>query len=200
MKYIKILLTAVVVFVFSGCSIKDIQKPIAKYTLSNSTYIKRSDFASKKVLKIDRFKSLKLLQSDEIWYQKPSYEMNSYVYSRWNGNFDTLIEKNIADAIYKSHIFKSVFEGHSKIKPDVVLEGDIQQAVQKINDKAKVVFKIRLYLVDRKDSRLIDAKEFEYTKKCKSIDVKGAVNAYNQIIKNLDKDVVLWIKQSMKKN
>lgn len=200
MKYIKILFGVVILFVASGCSLKVVQKPIVKYTITNTTDIKKSDFTSEKVLKIDHFKSLKLLQSNEIWYQKPSYEMNSYVYSRWSGNFDALVEKNIADTVYNSHIFKSVFEGHSKIKADLVLEGDILQALQSVNGKGKVIFKIRLYLVDKKNNKLIDTKEFEYMEKCKSVNAKGAVNAYNQIIQKLDKDVVSWIKQSMKKN
>jgi len=189
-----------ILIVFSGCSIKEIEPPILKYTLENSENIQKSSFVIDKILKVEHFKSLKLLKSDEIWYQKPNYEMNSYAYSCWSSDFSLLVEKNIVDTIYKSHIFKTVFQGRSKIKADLLLEGEILKALQSIGKDAKVSFDIRLYLVEKKSRKLISSKEFKYIKKCKSIDAKGAINAYNNIIQQLDKDVLSWIKQSMKKN
>lgn len=189
-----------ILIVFSGCSIKEIEPPILKYTLENSENIQKSSFVIDKILKVEHFKSLKLLKSDEIWYQKPNYEMNSYIYSCWSSDFSLLVEKNIVDTIYKSHIFKTVFQGRSKIKADLLLEGEILKALQSIGKDAKVSFDIRLYLVEKKSRKLISSKEFKYIKKCKSIDAKGAINAYNNIIQQLDKDVLSWIKQSMKKN
>jgi len=111
-----------------------------------------------------------------------------------------LAEKNIANVIYKSHIFKTVFQGHSRIKPDFILEGNILQAIQNVSKDGSVLLSVRLYLVDKKDAKVLGSKEFRYVKKCKSVDAKGAVDAYNEIIKKLDKDVVLWIKQLMKIN
>lgn len=189
-----------ILIVFSGCSIKEIEPPILKYTLENCENIQKSSFVIDKILKVEHFKSLKLLKSDEIWYQKPNYEMNSYAYSCWSSDFSLLVEKNIVDTIYKSHIFKTVFQGRSKIKADLLLEGEILKALQSIGKDAKVSFDIRLYLVEKKSRKLISSKEFKYIKKCKSIDAKGAINAYNNIIQQLDKDVLSWIKQSMKKN
>ncbi len=189
-----------ILIVFSGCSIKEIEPPILKYTLENSENIQKSSFVIDKILKVEHFKSLKPLKSDEIWYQKPNYEMNSYAYSCWSSDFSLLVEKNIVDTIYKSHIFKTVFQGRSKIKADFLLEGEILKALQSIGKDAKVSFDIRLYLVEKKSRKLISSKEFKYIKKCKSIDAKGAINAYNNIIQQLDKDVLSWIKQSMKKN
>ncbi len=200
MKYIKFLLAITTLFFIEGCSFKVVKKPIVKYAIVNNTDIKRSDFSINKILKVDHFKSLKTLQSNQIWYQKPAYKTNSYVYSCWSSDFNLLIEKNISDALFKSHIFKSVFKGYSKIKADLLLEGDILKAIQSINDKGKVIFEIRLYLIDKRSGKLIGTKEFDYKKRCKSLNAKGAVNAYNQVVQNLDKDVVLWIKKLMKKN
>ena len=189
-----------ILILFSGCSIKEVQPPMVKYTLTSSSNIQKSTLSTDKILKVDHFKSSKLLKSDEIWYQKPDFEMNSYAYSCWSDDFSLLIEKNIADTIYKSHIFKTVFQGHSKIKADLILEGEILKALQSVGKSAKVSLDIRLYLVEKKSGKLISSKEFKYNKKCKSVNAKGAINAYNEIIQQMDKDVLSWIKQSMKKN
>ena len=200
MRYITNLVLILGLTIFSGCSFKEIKQPMIKYTLLNSSNIQKSGFSIDKILKIDRFKSLKFLKSNEIWYQKPDFEMNSYAYSYWNGDFSLLVEKNIAESIYQSHIFKTVFQGHSKIKPDLILEGEILQALQTLKNGAEVTLKVRLYLVYKKSGKLIGSKEFEYNQKCKNKDAKGAVDAYNEIIQQLDKDVISWIKQLMKKN
>jgi len=200
MRYIASLVMIIGLVVFNGCSFKEIKQPMVKYTLLSSSNIQKSGFNVDKILKIDHFKSLKYLKSNEIWYQKPDFEMNSYAYSYWNGDFSLLVEKNIAESMYQSHIFKTVFQGHSKIKPDMILEGEILQALQTVKKDAEVTLKVRLYLVDKKSRKLIGSKEFEYNKKCKSKDAKGAVDAYNEIIQQLDKDVISWIKQLMKKS
>ena len=200
MRYIASLVLVFGLVVFSGCSLKEVKQPMVKYTLLSNLNAQKSNFKVNKILKIDHFKSLKFLKSNEIWYQKPDFEMNSYAYSYWSGDFSLLVEKNIADSIYQSHIFKTVFQGHSKIKSDLILEGEILQAMQTVKKGAEVTLRVRLYLVDKKSGKLIGSKEFKYSKKCKSKDAKGAVDAYNEIIQQLDKDVISWIKESMKQN
>lgn len=190
------------IVVFIGCSMKEVSQPIVKYTIDDNTRVEKVQQQSDKILKIVRFKSPKYMHNSNIWYERSSYETNSYLYSEWNEDFISLIERSIANSIFDSSLFKSSFIKYSKSKPDLLLEGEIIEAIQKIdkNSSALVSFKIRLYLIKPDDSKLVGLKEFSYTKDCKSIDAKGAIMAHNEIIKNLNKDVIAWLKILVTKN
>jgi ABC-type uncharacterized transport system auxiliary subunit len=126
--------------------------------------------------------------------------VDSYVYSSWSGNFSDLIENSIANTIFSSGLFKSSYTRYSKVKPDLLLEGQIINAMEYVGDKNIVEFSIRFYLIEQSSKKLISSKDFTYSKKIETIDAKGAVMAYNEIVKNLNKDVVLWLSKSVKEN
>jgi ABC-type uncharacterized transport system auxiliary subunit len=198
----RLILVVFVVGIFAGCSIKDVSKPIVKYTIYDNAVVAKELKSVNKILKIEEFKSPKYIQDKNIWYKKPSYETRPYIYSVWNEEFLDLIEQNVENSIYSSSLFKSVFSKHSKIRADIVLESEVIEAKQFIykDSTAKVSFIMRSYLVDSKSLKLIDSKEFKYEEKCLNVDAKSAVLAYNNIIKNLNKDVVLWLKTLVKEN
>ncbi len=195
-------LFVIVIAIFSGCSIKDVSKPTVKYTIDDDIKVMKKEVSIDKIIKIKKFKSPDYIQNTNIWYKKPSYETSSYIYSKWNEEFTDLIEQNIATTIYDSGLFKSMFTRYSKIRSDLTLEAEIIDARQIIKDdnSADVSFAIRTYLIDSKNSKLIDSKEFRYLKKCDSVDAKGAVMAYNDIVKNLNKDVRKWLEILVKEN
>ncbi len=190
------------IVIFAGCSMKEVSQPIVKYTIDDKEKVSKVIKKSDKILKIVRFKAPKYMHNSNIWYERSTYETNSYLYSEWNEDFISLIERNIANTIFDSALFKSSFTKYSKSKSDFLLEGEIIEAVQKIDKNllAVVSFKIRLYLIKPDDGKLIGLKEFSYTKNCKTIDAKGAIMAYNEIIKNLNKDVIAWLKILVTKN
>jgi len=196
----KILPIFLMIFLLGGCSIKEITSPIVKYSINDAKIIAIQK-PTTKILKISHIKTSINFQGDSIWYKRANLETNSYLYSSWNQNFSNMIEDHEADLLYKSGLFKSVFSSYSKIKYDFVLESEIVQAVQYVNkNRAKVEFILRLYLVNAKNSKLISSKDFSYTRKCKTIDAYGAVKAYNDIIKIFDKEVILWLKKSIKES
>ncbi len=194
------LISTILIFFMAGCSIKDISKPIVEYDIDNGAKISVKT-KSHKILKVSRFKSPVILLGSKIWYQRKSLKTNSYLYSSWNQNFSSMIERDIVDTLYKSGLFKSVFSVYSKARANFVLEGEIINAVQHVQKKsANVEFEIRLYLIDAKTSKLIGSKDFLYRKKCATIDAPGAVKAYNSIIKTFSKEVVLWLKRLVKED
>jgi ABC-type uncharacterized transport system auxiliary subunit len=194
------IIVALIGVIFSGCSLKDVSKPILKYTIDSNTEVKSQAQHVDKILKITNLKTPEYLQNSNIWFKKPSLEMSPYIYSKWNDDFENLIKQNISTAIYDSNIFKTIFTRSSKIRPDLVLEGEIVETMQVLNDdkSADVIFTIRLYLIDTKSSNLIGSKEFKYLQKSKSVDAKGAIIAYDEIVKKLNKDVVIWLRKLMK--
>ncbi len=196
----KILALIFIGLFINGCSIKDVTAPIVKYdiqSMSNLNKEKQND----KILKISQFKTPDTLLGDEIWYKRKSSQTGAYLYSSWNQNFSSMVEQSVANTLYKSELFKSVFIGYSKVKYDLVLEGDIIKAIQNVNKNyASVAFEMRLYLIDAKNSKLLGTKDFAYTKRCKSVDALGAVKAYNDIFKIFNKEVILWLKKSIKEN
>ncbi|RLA80855.1 MAG: hypothetical protein DRG78_10180 [Epsilonproteobacteria bacterium] len=193
----KILIFLVVLFLLVGCSTKDI-KPFDIYTLSDSSKVDQS-LHIEKVLKITKIKSSAYMYSDKIWYKESSVKIDSYFYSKWNSPFTVMIEQNLLNSISRSGLFKSTYARYSKVRSDLTLESEMIEAVQDVQ-KGTVKFGIRVYLVNQKSSNLISSKEFIYEEKCSSIDAKGAVKAYENITKKLNKDVILWLSKSMKKD
>ncbi len=191
------MVTILSVFLMNGCSLKVVEKPVITYSLNGSTGTFKSTKRAK-VLKISAFKSSDNLQSDRIWYKK-GFRENSYTQSKWRDGFKNMIENSIKDTLVKSSIFKSVIGGYSKAKVDFYLEGDILKSYQDISKGNKVVFDMVLYLIG-KDKNLISSKEFGYRVKCDTLDAKGAVKAYNKILNKMDKEVVKWIEESIRKN
>ena len=196
----KIAIYILIALVLGGCSIKDIGRPISKYAIYDGSSIE-TNIKTDKILKISGFKAPLNLLGSKIWYKRDSFATNSYLYSSWSEDFSSMIEHDIANSLYKSGLFKSVFEKYSKARADLSLEGEIINVLQDVRkDGATVSFEIRLYLIDFKSSKLIASKDFSYRKTCESIDAIGAVKAYNQIIKIFNKEVVLWLKTLVKEN
>lgn len=195
---IKFILLAVLLGLFSGCSIKDVTKPIVKYTIEDTSQIIKETNQVNKILKISKLKSPKYIQTNNIWYKKPSFEVSSYLYSRWNQDFTHLIEKNISNSIYRSRLFKSMFTRHSKMKSDLILEGEIIDAKQVVDSTgiSSTVLSIRLYLIKSNDSSIISTKEFNYSETDRKTNASSAIVAFNVMVKKLNKDVVLWLKKS----
>jgi len=196
----KVLVLVLISVFFTACSIKDVSKPVVKYEVFDNQQVQKSSLHINKILKITKVKSPHHINTTNIWYKKPSLEIGSYLYSRWNEDFAGLVEQSISNSIFESGLFKSTFTRYSKVKSDLVLESEIIEAMQYVDDDTKVSFKIRLFLIDQKSGDLLSSKGFEYTEKCKSVDAKGAVIAYNQVIKKLNKDVILWLSKSVKEN
>ncbi len=198
----RFIIVALIGIILSGCSLKDISKPIVRYTIDTENETQKEDLHVDKVLKITNLKTPEYLQNTNIWYKKPSLEMNSYIYSRWNEDFENLIKQNISTAIYDSNIFKSIFTRYSKIRPELILEGEIVETMQilRSDENSDVIFTIRLYLIDAKNSNLVGSTEFKYLQRCETVDAKGAIMAYDKIVEKLNKDVVKWLKILMKTN
>ena len=193
----KFLISVFVLFFILGCSTKE-TKPFDTYTLLDNTSTKQSLHVDK-ILKISKIKSPKYTQSEKIWYKESSVKIDSYFYSKWNGSFNDIIEQNLLNIISKSELYKSVFVRHSKVRADLVLESEIIEAIQSV-EEGQVSFAIRLYLIEQKSSKLVTSKEFAYVEQSETLDAKGAVMAYEKIIKKLNKDVVLWLSKSVKED
>ncbi|WP_331775089.1 ABC-type transport auxiliary lipoprotein family protein [Sulfurospirillum sp. 1612] len=191
------ILTAIFIVIFiSGCSIKEVSPPVVTYHLEDN-HQAQQQIIGDKILKIARFKSPNFLQSRKIWYQEPSGRIGAYLYSTWNENFTSMVAQSLTDNIFKSGLFKSVYSEYSKMLPDLLLEANIVNAVQNMK---KVSFEIRVYVVERKSAALVATKAFIYQETCDSIDAKGAVDAYQKILNKFNKDVILWLKRSVKIN
>jgi len=191
----KIITTIMIMFLLAGCSSKEI-RPYEIYSIGDNTKVEQP-LHVEKVLKISKIKSPKQMSSDKIWYKESSVKIDSYFYSKWNTNFTDMLEQNLVNSISKSELFKSVYSRYSKVRADFVLESELIDAVHDVASN-RVSFGIRLYLVE--GSQLKSSKEFVYEEKCETKDAKGAVKAYETIIKKLNKDVILWLSKSVKED
>jgi len=191
----KILLSVMMLFLLVGCSSKEI-KPYDIYSINDSSKLEQP-LHVEKVLKIAKMKSSNQMQSDKIWYKESSVKIDSYFYSKWNTAFTDMLEQNLVNSISRSELFKTTYSRYSKVRADLVLESELIDSVHDISS-GMVSFGIRLYLIE--GSMLKSSKEFIYEEKCSSKDAKGAVEAYEKIIKKLNKDVILWLSKSVKED
>jgi len=191
----KILLSVMTLFLLVGCSSKEI-KPYEIYSINDSSKNEQS-LHVEKVLKIAKIKSSNQMQSDKIWYKESSVKIDSYFYSKWNAAFTDMLEQNLVNSISRSELFKTTYTRYSKVRADLVLESELIDSVHNVSSDI-VSFGIRLYLIE--GSMLKSSKEFIYEEKCSSKDAKGAVEAYEKIIKKLNKDVVIWLIKSVKED
>lgn len=188
----KFISLVIIAFLVGGCSFKEVEKPIKKYTIYNNVEAVDKKFHIEKIIKVANLKAPNFLQNNTIWFENSSLEINPYLYATWNENFSDIIEQNIVNTLYNSNLFKSVYSKYSKIGSDMILESELILASHLVEDNA-IQFVVRLYLIDKEKDVLLDSKEFRYKQKCESFDIKGAVFAYNKIIKQFDDDMVKWI-------
>lgn len=197
----KWLLMMSMVFLFVGCSLKEVEPAKTKFSLELGEVQKSTMTPSLSVLKIARFKASDHLNSEYIWYRHNGLQLDHYQFSTWSDNFLDMLQRNMAYTLFKSELFKSVFSGYSSMSADLLLEGEVLGVSQEIvNDTARVHVEIRLYLVTKEKSVLRDSKLFSYTKDCESVNAIGAVKAYNEIMKNLNKDTILWLERLVSEN
>lgn len=191
----RILTTISILLLLVGCSSKEV-KPYEVYSINDISKIEQPLHINK-ILRVTKIKSPRQMNSDKIWYKESSVNIDSYLYSKWNTNFTDMIEQNLVNSISKSELFNSVYSRYSKVRADLSLESELVTAVHDVSSNS-VHFGIRVYVID--GSVLVSSKEFNYKEKCETKDAQGAVKAYEKIIKKLNKDVILWLSKSVKKD
>ncbi len=177
----------------SGCSSK--QAPLKVYTLNAPTVTKISSSKFKhKTIKVMYPQSLKEKISQKMRYSYSSAEQGVYQNSQWSNNIGKLLEGTFIQALDGSKLFKAVLPYASTAQEDYRLESNIFAFSHQVRgEQSHALVSIQFTLVNTDTGKLVKTKRFSYKVATKSIDAKGYVEATNEAVDRLTKDLLRWL-------
>ncbi len=172
------ILIFVILFIFSGCGLKQENLSINYYSI---------DFQTKSMLEKSKFNSIFIEEPNvnnafnlkSIFYSTKDYKLEEYSKNRWINTPSNMIYAQVIDSFNSSNIFNTVVTKDKRIKTDYLLKTEVIKFYQVFEEgKSYAILKINFDLV--KDNMII--KSFNYDKKilCKTNDAYGFVVATNE--------------------
>ncbi len=191
------LLAIIMIIVLGGCSSKT-GKSIDVYTLKYQAYPTENISLPKtnKILKIILPESSKEIQHNKILYAKMPQQREAYAYSRWSDTPNHMIEQFLVSHLNHSGLFRAVIPSTSQIKPQWILESNIDDFYHYFEDKSEAfsIIKIQFYLINKKDKRLIAKHHISIKIPSSTLDAKGGVQAFHLGLEKVAKELQLWLK------
>ncbi len=177
----------------TGCSSKE--SPLKVYTLSTITGIKASNNKFKHAtIKVTYPQSLKEKISQKMSYSYSRAEKGVYQNSQWSNDIGKLLEGTFIQALDESKLFKAVLPYVSTAHEDYRLESSIFTFSHQVRgEQSHALVSIQFALVDTDTGKLIKTKRFSYKVATKSIDAQGYVEATNEAVGRVTKDMLKWL-------
>ena len=167
MKKIYLIIT---LFLLSGCIPKSPHKMNMYDIAINTHYI--SPTKSEKTVKLKYPNSLGGVGSSRIYFKRGGIT-SYYLYSRWSNSLNLMIYKNILNNLIASNKFKNVLEYNSVGKSDLLLEIDIIDFYHIVEKNRNYLeCKIKVNVINAKDSNIIKSKLFNYQEDINKADAK----------------------------
>ena len=172
------ILIFVILFIFSGCGLKQENLSINYYSI---------DFQTKSMLEKSKFNSIFIEEPNvnnafnlkSIFYSTKDYKLEEYAKNRWINVPSNMIYNQLLDSFSSSKLFTNVISKDSKLEHKYSLKTDIIKLYHTFeNDKSYAILKIKFDLIE--DKKVI--KSYSYDKKvlCKTNDAYGFVVATNE--------------------
>lgn len=178
---------------FNGCSSK--QAALKVYTLNEPVVVKTygSKFKSK-IIKVTYPQSLKEKISQRMRYSYSSVEQGVYQNSQWSNNIGKLLEGTFMQALDGSQRFKAVLPYASTAQEDYRLESNIFAFSHQVRgEQSHALVSIQFSLINTDKGKLVKTKRFSYKVPTKTMDAKGYVEATNEAVGRLTKDLLQWL-------
>jgi len=177
----------------TGCSSK--QAPLKVYTLNAPTVMKASSKKFKNTtIKVTYPQSLKEKISQKMSYSYSRVEQGVYQNSQWSNDIGKLLEGTFIQALDESKLFKAVLPYVSTAHEDYRLESSIFAFSHQVRgEQSHAIVSIQFSLVNTDTGKLVKTKRFSYKVATKSIDAKGYVEATNETVGRLTKDLLRWL-------
>jgi ABC-type uncharacterized transport system auxiliary subunit len=175
----------------SGCSIKDDPLPPKKN-------LRLADVAIKTVASIDKTLAVKMLDNvayadtTQFVYTQEAGVYGSYFYHRWDERLSNQVKKILSKALFESKLYTNVVDIHSVAAYEYLLEITINRFEHNVVNGSKVDIGITLNLVDT-NSKRSRSRTFDVTKDTQTVDATGALNAYNDAMRDLAAQMIDWL-------
>ena len=178
---------------FSGCSSK--QAPLKVYTLNAPMVAKTSSSKFKyKTIKVMYPQSLKEKISQKMRYSYSNAEQGVYQNSQWSNNIGKLLEGTLIQTLDGSNLFKAVLPYASTAQEDYRLESNIFAFSHQVRgEQSHALVSMQFSLINTDTGKLVKTKRFSYKVATKTMDAKGYVEATNEAVGRLTKDLLRWL-------
>ncbi len=178
----------------NGCSSKEASLKI--FTLNTPSDIKavsNSKFRSKSI-KVMYPESLKEKISEKMRYSYSHSEQGSYQNSQWSNNIGKLLQGTSIQALEQSRLFKAVLSYASTAHEDYRLESTIFAFSHQVRgEQSHALVSVQFSLLDTDTGKLVKSKRFSYKVPTRTTDSKGYVEATNEAVGRLTKDLLRWL-------
>lgn len=194
MRYILI----VVILLFSGCSIKDIEKRADNFRLEPRYPLKVSSAKDDRVLRVQRVEGDNAVATRSILYKKDG-ALRPYKYGRWTELLATRLQEIFIESIEKQKIFKATVSSRSYANADLILESSLVKFEEIYRDeKSFVHVSIRFRLIQRQGADIIGSTLIESVYPVEKKEAKGVVLAFNAAVENTIVDLIRWLNEQSK--
>lgn len=182
-----------IVLLFGGCSGK--QTPLKVYTLNTPAAEKISSTTFKyKTIKVMYPQSLKEKISQKMRYSYSNAEQGVYLNSQWSNTIGKLLEGIFIQALDTSGLFKAVLPYASTAQEDYRLESNIFAFSHQVRgEQSHAIVSMQFSLINTDTGKLVKTKRFSYKVATKTTDAKGYVEATNEAVDRLAKDLLKWL-------
>ncbi|WP_304546080.1 ABC-type transport auxiliary lipoprotein family protein [Sulfurimonas microaerophilic] len=194
----KIVLLAIAVFLFSGCSVT--YPSVTDYRIDPQVELPvKQNRCKKHSIKVSPIFSNVSLSSTAMRYSVGRYKEYSFTQSAWSDSPSRMIANKLVNVLDDSALFDGVYGYKSSKSGDLVLEMSINEFIQSFNeagDRSDAKIDISFNLIEKKSGKLIASKNFFKVMKTKTADAEGGVEALNILLGEVLEDTVVWLSGS----
>jgi ABC-type uncharacterized transport system auxiliary subunit len=182
-----------IVLLFSGCFSSRELPAMKQYTFASlisdkPLNVERIDG----ILKVDLPRSTHALGSQNILYNRQSFEENSYVNSQWSESANVLLQKKMVAILARAKIYDDVVGITSRARATHILESELVALNHRVyNNDVQII--IHLTLIDDATRKVIKSKQLEYYEGVKENSAKGAVEAMNRALKSFETQLLFFM-------
>ena len=147
------------------------------------------------VLKIDRFQTAPMYNSNRITFREKAFERGAYNYHKWRAYPGDLISYFLARDLNHSMLFKAVLTTDSRFTPTHIMEGSVDEFYeQSAEDKWQAVLSISVTLLaaDQPDitKRIVFNKSYSARKDCAINSPQALAEAMSQAMAVISQQVI----------
>lgn len=194
MRYIVV----IAILLFSGCSIKDVEKRADNYRLEPRYPLHVNNTRDDRVLRVQRVEGDSAAMTRSILYKKDG-ALKPYKYGRWTELPATRLQEIFIEAIEKQKIFRATVSSHSYADADLILESSLEKFEEIYRDeKSFVHVSIRFRLIERQGADIVGSVLIESVNLVEQKEARGVVLAFNAAIEKTTIDLTRWLNEQSK--
>ncbi|WP_457607847.1 ABC-type transport auxiliary lipoprotein family protein [Nitratifractor sp.] len=183
------ILTLISILLLAACS----GKTLHRYTL-DAADVSGTGSVRYSSIRVDYPKGIPDTMSDRIYYSKSDLSQSYYLYHQWSQPLNRIIMAQLIAALQRSHLAKTVLDYASEAESRYTLETTIYRFEHRIDAHGSyAVVSIGLRLLRSDDKSIVKSRRFDYRIPTPTVDAPGFVEAANEAMKRLSRDMVRWL-------